>query len=201
MPRRRSSLGLIVWVLVLSAVFVFCTVIVRALVYAPDTEVPVSQFNTVERVTLPGDYPVRLEIPSLEIDADVQHVGINADGNMANPSNFTDVGWYKYGPAPGENGSAVLAGHVDNGLGLSGIFKHLDSVSPGDDIYVTTEAGNTLRFEVVSVRSYPYNETPAEIVFNPGGQPRLNLITCAGNWLAQEKTYDERLVVSARFVP
>ena len=37
------------------------------------------------------------------------------------PEDVDRVGWYRFGPAPGADGSAVLAGHVDDaeqGLGV-----------------------------------------------------------------------------------
>ena len=47
--------------------------------------------------------PVGLRIPSLGIDAPVRAVGVDADGEMEVPA-ATDVGWYRFGPAPGARG-------------------------------------------------------------------------------------------------
>ena len=169
---------------------------VRALWYSPDTEISVPvESDTTQN---PSDFPTRVRIPALGIDAIVQHVGVNAKGNMAVPTNFTDVGWYKYGPAPGESGSAVIAGHVNNGLGLSGVFEHLSDIKPGDDIFVSRADGSEVRFVAVGQRAYPYNDAPAEVIFNPSGSVRLNLITCEGKWVKEDKTYDQRLVVFAK---
>ena len=144
--------------------------------------------------------PSKLAIPSLNILADVQHVGLTAKGNMATPSNFTDVAWYKYGPAPGASGSAVIAGHLDSGLGFPGVFKNLIKISKGSEILVTDSEGVTLRFVVTEVNSYPYASVPTESVFSITGEPRLALITCGGRWVPGEKTYDRRLVVYADIV-
>lgn len=168
----------------------------RALWHSPDTEIEVPSEKTHERN--PELFPVRLRIPALNIDAHIQHVGVNAQGNMATPSNYTDTGWYKYGPAPGEGGSAVIAGHVNNGLGRSGVFERLADLEPGDDIYVTRADGSDVHFVVAGLRAYPYDDAPEEIIFNPTGSTRLNLITCEGKWVKEEKTYDQRLVVFAR---
>lgn len=178
----------------------FATTFVRATLYNPDTEVPVppqAQVAEAQEITTPVPNPVRLRIPAIDIDAAVQHVGVNDKGNMANPSNFKDVGWYKYGPQPGANGSAVIAGHLDNGLGRAAIFKQLDELKAGDEIAVEAEDGSARRFKVTGSRTYSYTDVPVEVIFNPAGSARLNLITCAGNWIAKEKTYDERLVVFA----
>ena len=47
--------------------------------------------------------------PALGIDAFVRHVGVNAQGDMATPGNFTDVGWYKYGTIKIGNGTTSIA--------------------------------------------------------------------------------------------
>lgn len=178
----------------------FATTGVRALLYNPDTEVsapPQAQIAEAQEVAIPISNPARLRIPAISVDAEVQHVGVNDQGNMANPSNFKDVGWYKYGPQPGASGSAVIAGHLDNGLGLAAVFKRLDELKAGDEITVEAEDGSMRRFKVTGSRTYSYTDVPVEVIFNPSGSTRLNLITCAGNWIAKEKTYDTRLVVFA----
>lgn len=144
--------------------------------------------------------PERLEIPSISVNAHVQHVGLTANKAMGIPTNFTDVGWYMYGSVPGEVGSAVMDGHVDNALGLPGVFKKLQNVKIGDEIYVTDEKGNKITFKVTKVASYNYKETPAEEIFHESSRTLLQLITCGGKWLRADKTYDTRVVVTAEYV-
>lgn len=57
--------------------------------------------------------PLRLSLPRLRIDADVEQVGLAPDGAMDVPERFDTVGWYRLGARPGELGNAVLAGHLD----------------------------------------------------------------------------------------
>jgi sortase (surface protein transpeptidase) len=147
------------------------------------------------------ELPEQLRIPILGIDALVQHVGLTKSGKMAVPTNFTDVGWYRYGTAPGFVGSAVIDGHVDNGLRLPGVFKKLNGLAVGDEIFVRTAAGAELRFVVQEVAVYGYKEVPTEVLFNRADTARLNLVTCDGAWVAGEKTYDKRLVVYAVLAP
>lgn len=194
---RFLAFTVVVFITVI-ATGIFGLTIVRASLFSPDTEIDVPvETETVEN---PAHYPERIRIPRLGIDTAIQHVGVNGKGNMAVPNNFTDVGWYKYGPAPGESGSAVLAGHVNNGLGLSGVFEHLSDLEVGDDIYITRADGTEVHFVVAGKRAYPYGEAPAEVIFNPQGSVRLNLITCEGKWVKEDKTYDQRLVVFTKLV-
>ena len=139
--------------------------------------------------------PLRLIIPSLKIDAAIQSVGHTKAGNMAAPSNFKDVAWFREGPRPGAIGSAVIAGHLDNALALSGVFKNLHTLVVGDDVSVQTEGGSEIHFRIIGIQEYPYKEVPTDILFDKKGGEFLNLITCAGTWLQKYKTYDHRLVV------
>ena len=143
--------------------------------------------------------PSRLIIPALKIDTLVEHVGVTKVGLMGNPSNFVNVAWFKYGPAPGDAGSAVIGGHVDNALALDGVFKHLNTLKAGDMIEVKNEAGVTLTFRVSAVEMYPYQSVP-QAIFTKTGGVYLNLITCAGSWQSKQHTYDRRLVVYTELV-
>ncbi len=187
----------LVAVLVLGAgAGVFGMTLLRATVVPPqeqEAEPPARQASAA----VSADAPVRLRIPSLRIDAAVQQVGVGKSGNMAVPSNYTDVAWYKYGTTPGFVGSAVIDGHVDNGLALAGVFKHLNEIKPGDDIFIETKGGSLLHFVVEEQTTYDYKSVPLEEVFNRADKARLNLVTCDGAWVAGEKTYDRRLVVYA----
>jgi sortase (surface protein transpeptidase) len=145
---------------------------------------------------IPPEYPVRFSIPALNIDAKVQDVGITASGAIGSPSNFTDVGWYEVGAVPGNPGVALIDGHVDNGLALAGVFKHLSDIAVGDHVYVTNHAGKKLDFVVTSVDAYDYQHVPLNTILD-STTTGLALITCDGTWVGDRRTYDERLVVTA----
>lgn len=184
----------------LVALAVFSVTLVRAVWFAPVLDVQVPP-TTAERAVPPEEQPARLSVPALGIDAEIQYVGVTAKGNMGVPSNFSDVAWYKHGTVPGQLGSAVIAGHVDNGLGLAGVFKHLGDIKVGDDVYIETKNGSTLHFKVVEKASYQYKSVPLERVFNRKDDAYLNLITCEGNWVKGERTYDKRLIIYTKLVP
>lgn len=186
----------IILAITLLAFFLFGATLVRALFWAPESELPVpaAQDAPIHAVG-EGDQPARLRIPQLEVNAKIQYVGVAASGNMAVPTNFRDVGWYRYGTVPGQVGSAVIDGHVDNALGLPGVFKDLHRLRKGDRIYVQTKSGDELEFVVQDVKTYGYKDVPADLLFGRTDAPRLNLITCGGSWVQAERTYDERVVV------
>lgn len=148
---------------------------------------------------VPDTDGMRIIIPKIKVNADITEVGLTKKGNMAAPSNFYDVGWYKYGAFPGETGSAVLAGHVDNGIAMPAVFKKLDVLEVGDDIYVKTEDGKELHFKVTGEKTYAYDEAPAEVFKDTSGK-YIKLITCTGTVIRELRTHSQRLVVTAELV-
>ena len=194
----------IAWIVTIGACVVFIyTLQVSVLGSAPElrysaSEPAASVRRSTERYF---NVPVRLAIPSIDVNAKVQETGLTAKGEMGIPTNFTDVAWYKHGTIPGEVGSAVIDGHVDNALGLPGVFSKLKNVKRGDDIYVTDKNGTKIHFVVREVQEYPYDKAPAEEIFNESERSLLRLITCGGKWIQSAKTYDTRVVVTAEYIP
>ena len=118
---------------------------------------------------------------------------------MATPARLADVGWYEYGSVPGNVGSAVFAGHVDDALGLPAVFAKLNQVAVGDDIYVTTKSGAKLHFVVTDTQTYDYQTAPVDEIFNDtSGQKLIRLITCSGSLENGQLVYQDRLVVTAK---
>jgi LPXTG-site transpeptidase (sortase) family protein len=143
------------------------------------------------------ELPVRLIIPSIDVDAPVQYVGLDASGTgeMEVPSNFTDVGWYKHGVRPGMRGSAVIAGHLNGREVAEAVFYDLHTLEVGDEVVIMSAERVEDIFFVVKVETYDYNEATEDVFVSTDGKARLNLITCGGKWLPNEKVYDKRTVV------
>lgn len=198
--KKNGTLTILASVMVLAGLFVFGATLSRAFFYTPTSEITVPDSAAAPIDMPPSELPERLVIPSLGIDTDVQHVGVGRSGNMAVPDNYSDAGWYRLGTVPGQIGSAVMDGHVDNGFGLAGVFKRLQELEKGDDVYVISHEGTRLHFEVVEVARYPYEDVPLERVFNRADRPRLNLVTCTGRWVRSDETYDHRIVVYTELV-
>lgn len=200
---------LIKFILSIVIIFLFCQVFLRTFYYAPNDEIPLGSLpreeeqeentNNTALETRTPEYPAYLSIPKLEIDTKVQLVGISRKGNMAAPNNFTDVGWYKYGVIPGNSGSAIIAGHVNNGIALPAIFSRLEELKEGDDIFIKKEDGKLLHFSVIKSDIYDFNSRLSEI-FTSDNQKLIKLITCTGTWMQSFKTHDKRLVVTAVLV-
>lgn len=148
--------------------------------------------------------PKTLIIPKLGIETNIQEAGVTAAGVMANPqgpNKFRETAWYKLGLRPGQAGSAVIGGHLDNGLSLAAVFNDLNQLKAGDTVIIKTDAEEELTFRVMDQEIYDYKNAPKEKVFNYNdGRALLNLTTCDGTWLASERNYDKRLVVYTELV-
>ncbi|MDQ3239400.1 MAG: class F sortase [bacterium] len=138
--------------------------------------------------------PDRIIIPAIGIDTAIQQVGLTEDGAMEVPSNNTDVGWFKFGPPPGQIGSAVITGHYDGENGATGIFEKLHTLQKGDKIYIKDTEGQVTNFTVRETRKYNPDADASE-VFNQTESSHLNLITCDGSWETAQNSYSKRLVV------
>jgi LPXTG-site transpeptidase (sortase) family protein len=158
---------------------------------APIKTAPAAVATTTQLV------PVRLQIPSIGVNAKVEQVGKKDDGSMGTPSTFGDVAWYAPGSAPGQAGNAVIDGHVNNALTTAGVFEHLSQVALGDTITVLNASGTPINFTVTKVEEYPADSAPAASIFAVTGPSQLVLITCDGSWVPNQKTFDKRLVVFA----
>jgi len=153
----------------------------------------------VQSIVLPkkiiAGIPVRMTIPSINVDATIEYVGLTSNGAMAVPKGPNDVGWFELGPRPGDLGSAVIAGHDGWKNGIPAVFDNLSKLVAGDKIYVKDDTGTLTLFVVRKVATYGENDDASTIFDSNDGTAHLNLITCEGFWNATTQSYSSRLVV------
>jgi len=141
----------------------------------------------------------RITIPSINVDAPIEYVGLTKDGAMDTPKKPMSVGWFYPGTYPGENGSSVLAGHRSWKGGVPAVFDNLDDIRKGDKIYIENNKGQTITFLVRETRIYDKNAN-ADDVFTSSSGVHLNLITCVGYWDSATNSSADRLIVYADMV-
>ncbi|MCX6733810.1 MAG: ice-binding family protein [Candidatus Peregrinibacteria bacterium] len=154
--------------------------------------------NTAATASKPYALPMRIKIPSIGVNAPIQHVGIGKDGAMVPPTGPTNTAWFNLGPPPGVIGSSVIAGHFGHWLSGSGsVFDNLKKLKKGDKVLVTDDAGKTTTFIVRESKIYdPETYTPDTNIFlSHDGKAHLNLITCDGTWNTVTKSFPNRRVV------
>ncbi|MFJ6934522.1 class F sortase [Streptomyces sp. NPDC101132] len=156
----------------------------------PPADLEALEHSTVERI----------RIPSINVDAPVMSVGLDAEGwiDAPPPQDPNLAGWYLNGIAPGQRGSAVIVGHVDNAQGPA-VFYGLGSVRKGSQIEVSRYDGRTAVFEVYGVEVFSKHDFPGARVYGDTGHPELRVITCGGGY-SKARGYDGNVVVFARMV-
>lgn len=142
-----------------------------------------------------SELPVRLKIPKINIDAEVEYVGLTILGAMDVPKGPAEVAWFKFGPRPGETGSAVIAGHSGWKDGIPAVFDDLNKLEIGDKIYVEDEKGGTINFIVREIRTYTPKQDATDVFGSTDGKSHLNLITCTGFWDSILRGHSDRLIV------
>ena len=141
--------------------------------------------------------PATIEVPAIDVDHPLIPVGLNPDGSMEIPHDVHEIGWYEpQGVLPGDEGTAVLAGHVDSRSQGPGAFYDLRYLDIGDGI-VLSDGGQDQRWTVVARRTYDKNEIPIDEIFIDHGDPRLVLVTCGGEFDRTRRSYTDNIVVYA----
>jgi Sortase domain len=138
--------------------------------------------------------PSRIEIPSLGVRARVLAAGVDRAGALRLPG-ASRTAWYRFGSAPGEPGSTVIAGHVDL-AGAPGAFRRLGELEPGRLVVVRTTDGRAYRYRVVARRAYAKERLPTR-VWTRAGRPVLTLVTCGGDYDEEARSYAANTVVYA----
>lgn len=134
------------------------------------------------RDPLAASRPTRIEIPAIDVAADVIGIGMAANGELNAPSgeHIDDAAWFENSPTPGQTGPSVIEGHIDTDSGPS-VFYRLAALRPGDQIEIARADGSTVTFTVTRLRDYPSKDAfPTQLVY--GGnvdEPSLRLITCS----------------------
>jgi hypothetical protein len=149
---------------------------------------------------LSGAAPVRLVLPTVGIDTTFEGpLGLNPDQTIAVPTSYTEVGWYQYGPTPGELGPSVIVGHVDSVAGPA-VFYRLGGLAVGDRFTVERADGSVAEFEVSELRRVDQDTFPTRDVYGDIDHAGIRLITCSGVYDRGELRYSHNLIVFGRLV-
>lgn len=145
--------------------------------------------------------PRLLSIPSLGLaNVPVTEVGWLNGNQLGSPKSTRVAGWFYRSSIPGELGPAIINAHGGD-LG-TGIFKTLPQIKMGDDIIIEMGDGRKftytvgeIAFKKLGAEANEYMNIAFQVLVP--GVPSLTLITCTGNWLPAQNTYDQRLYVRA----
>lgn len=146
---------------------------------------------------LPPSPPDRIRIPAIRVDAPLTGLGLTNTGSLDVPPAADEnlAGWYESGTTPGEPGTAIVAGHVDNADGPA-VFYDLGALARGSTIEVDRRDGGVAVFTVDAVEVYAAKDFPDERVYGAARRPELRVITCGGGW-SRGTGYQGNVVVFA----
>ncbi|MDL5205166.1 class F sortase [Streptomyces sp. ALI-76-A] len=147
---------------------------------------------------LPYSMPDRVRIPSIRVDAPVMAVGLDADGwvGAPPPEDPNLAGWFTGAVTPGEKGTAIVVGHVDNKQGPA-VFYGLGALKPGHRVEIARQDGKTAVFEIYGIEVFEKDNFPGDRVYGSKGSPELRVITCGGGF-SKQNGYDGNVVAFAR---
>jgi len=135
---------------------------------------PGSDFHALKK---PQD-PVRLLIPSLEIDAPIVPIELDG-GSLTPPDDANLVGWWTGSAKPGAaSGQTLITGHTVHTGG--GQMDHLGAIEQGAIIQVVTPGG-TLWYRETKVFVYTKDQVSAhaqQLFGQKRKKNRLVLVTC-----------------------
>jgi len=154
--------------------------------------------NSMAAYSVAPDKPKYITIPSLGVYARVIEVGTTKDGAVGTPSNSFDTAWFNQSAKPGQSGASFIDGHVLGPI-HGGVFAGLKNIQAGAQIIITMGDDSTHSYTVHSTSvqnkdTINMNTMLKSIDPNKSG---LNLMTCTGTYIQNQKTYNNRFIVYA----
>ena len=162
------------------------------------SEEPISD-QAIWSYEVPSDHPRLLMIPKLSITARAIELGVDEYGNLQTPYSVWDTGWYRDSAKPGSKyGATLIDGHVSGMWGI-GVFSQLETLNQGDEIIIERGDRTHVKYKVVSKEIFKKDKVDMKKAIKSADLTKhgLNLITCNGKYIPEEKTFSHRLLVRA----
>ncbi len=148
---------------------------------------------------LPKGAPCRIKIRSIGVDAPVIELGLRPNGTLEVPTVYSETGWWKGGAKPGQIGSTVIVGHVDNRRGPA-VFYKLPKLKPGDVVTVSRVKMPPVRYVIEDLGVWAKANFPSEIVYGPTPIAEIRLITCGGVFNPATGHYADNIIAFGRMI-
>ena len=142
-----------------------------------------------------GEVPVRVRIPALEVDAEIQDTGVEESGRMEVVASAFIISWLRDSAIPGNDGNSILAGH-NRWAGQDGHLIDMDTLTVGDALEIEYADGEKRTFLLESVFIYALKTAPTAEIMDAGGPARITVITCKGPYNASWGTSENRIIAT-----
>lgn len=143
--------------------------------------------------------PMKISFVEQKQSCEVFPGGIDEIGGMEVIDRADAASWLSLSAAPGEAGNAIIAGHKSKNK-VAGTFMVLWNIKIGDAVVIDFYDASQKWFYVSSIDRYPFDDVPSSVM-DFGGESRLTLITCIGEWDNTAETSSERMVVVCKTAP
>ena len=198
---RRIDPGAVAGVLVFLAAAVAVVLVVGA------RPAPGPTPQAVEVAAAGAIVPVRLAIPAIGVDAEVESRGTvrydnpftgQAVDGYGVPESMATTSWWSDGPAPGSGRMAVILGHQRSGD--HAVFNRLHDLQAGDEVVLRGAAGEVLRLTVLGAPRTGLSKATSALADTLNGHPEgadVALVTCGGQFDDRAGTSTDNTVVFA----
>jgi LPXTG-site transpeptidase (sortase) family protein len=140
--------------------------------------------------------PVSISIPAIGIESTVTGVGTD-DRVLQIPPDPKVVGWWRDGAAPGGNdGTVVLAAHLDSRKFGNGPLVRAKELKPGAAMTLRDSEGTRHAYRVKQVDTFRKTALPYAQLFRQSGPERVVLVTCGGKFDRGRGGWDSNVVVT-----
>ena len=146
--------------------------------------------------------PWELLLPSAQIRASLVGVGLTYSRALGAPDNPYVIGWWENGPAPGEAGNVLLAGHRDftdndGNIGI-GVCWLLPKTKPGDFLIIRdNEAREHHVYTVTEAVAIRWNDPSGVEYLRRSETAIATLVTCEGSFDDDSNNYSHRRIIVA----
>lgn len=137
--------------------------------------------------------PTAVEIPSIKVRSSLLKLDTAPDGTAEVPADPQLAGWFSGGTRPGDEGPAVILGHIDSKTGPA-VFYRLRDLVAGAKATITTASGRRIEFTVDRVVEVAKREFPTSAVYGPAFGRQLRLITCGGTFDRSKGHYTDNVI-------
>lgn len=147
--------------------------------------------------TVASDLPRLITIPSIGVNARVQSVGVNSQGNIDTPKNLNDTAWYDGSAKPNQDGQVFIDGHTSFSRTIDAAFNDLGKMKQGDQIVVETGNGAKYTYRVTAIETVDAAKVDMGKALNvqQGSTKGITLMTCTGTFNYRTQQADKRLIV------
>lgn len=153
---------------------------------------------TLDEASTATAAPVMLDYPAIDANIAVEPYGVSADGQMDVPDDAALAAWYQFGKTPADGvGTTVIAAHAGSEETPIGPLYALKDARPGEEVTVTDEDGQRHQYHVSEVQQLGKEGLDFTPFFERTGEHRLVLITCGGQWMPEESSYADNVIVIA----